>query len=242
MKTAPERMEKSKMDDISDVLKKLGEKHGSTKVSYQVGSLPAEGETNIPTTLRSGKIVPSHFYPTKCFAYPPDTTFLEQRFKDDMGNVVDHARHGGTIEIDVVPSKNGKIWVSWFGFATFEKPGEKQMADHDDVIEKLNETMKMAATSGIFMQGMQAYDNFASIALSNLLAYYVGDLEFDEKGEVIEESKKKVGKVLVEEREALAKAAWEVADAMMEERRKRGLGGGAGTPLPSDLPLADDPI
>lgn len=80
------------------------------------------------------------------------------------------------------------------------------MADSDDIMKQLNSLMQTTATAAVVTQLMVAYDGFATAALRELLA---DDASMAEATKGCE---------------WLAAKAWEIADAMMLERAKRGLG------------------
>lgn len=78
------------------------------------------------------------------------------------------------------------------------------MDDTREIINELDSMLKKAATAEIVTQLIAAYDSFAQAAMCELLT----------RGGV------RAGKEC-----ALAERAWVIADAMMVERKKRGLGG-----------------
>ena len=75
------------------------------------------------------------------------------------------------------------------------------MDSHD--LESLNDTMKGIAGASFLAQSIAAYDGYAQAAMTNLMS-----------------------RAQLLNYEQISDSAWKMADAMMTERKNRGLGGG----------------
>lgn len=106
------------------------------------------------------------------------------------------------------------------------------MSDTREMQEMLQGLIGSTASVGLMSQGMAAYDNFAAVALRELLQVWIAPtIHAIAAG----------AHPRVEEIANLAGAAWSVADAMMDERKRRmGTGEAATAPAgdASDSPAA----
>ena len=80
----------------------------------------------------------------------------------------------------------------------------------DDTMKELGSIMQTAATVGMVDKMLSAYDGFATAAMKVLLAEIARDQSWRN--------------AVLSDPSGVADAAWKIADAMMIERRNRGLG------------------